>query len=822
MKQGWKFNKSDYRIFSVLKSSVIRRRHVFLSIPILAGLLFWFCLPSEPFKTPYSTVLLDRNGELIGASIAADEQWRFPPRAELPEKFVRAVTLYEDRHFFRHPGVDLLAVGRAARDNFRSGRIISGASTLTMQVIRLSRNRHSRTLWEKIKEMVLAVRLELSHSKEEILALYAAHAPFGGNVVGLEAASWRYFARRPDQLTWAESAMLAVLPNSPSLVFPGKKENRLLVKRNGLLDKLESYNVIDSLSCSLAKAEPLPSAPHPLPMLAPHLLNRIRQERETLREEASGGGDRSAAMRSRFITSLDKTLQSRVNEIVLRHHGQLAANGIHNAAALVLDVETKQALAYVGNIPDLSDHTHGNHVDVITAHRSTGSILKPLLYAAMLDSGEMLPQELVPDIPTRIGSFMPQNFSRTYQGAVAAHKALARSMNIPAVRMLHTYGVDRFYNLLKDMGMTSLHRPASGYGLTLILGGAEGTLWDITGIYAGLARTVNRFFQEEEVGISPYGRPSYLLSDKKDSRRSTDLLPGPAAAWTTLEAMLEVSRPDEEGAWRNFTSSQRIAWKTGTSYGLRDGWAVGVTPRYAVGVWVGNADGEGRPGLTGISTAAPILFEIFGLLDYAGWFEIPEAGMAEAEVCAYSGHRAGPYCEKTDRRYIPLAGLKARSCPYCRLVQCDASLEWQVHGSCERISAVKQVKWFVLPTTWEWFYRRNHSDYRPLPPYRRDCLESFPGGGAASLSLIYPRGNGEIYVPVELDGTRGRTVFEAAHRNPDFLVYWHLDEEYLGTTRDIHQIALDPEPGLHTLTLVDQNGERLVQTFRVLTKNDKN
>jgi penicillin-binding protein 1C len=810
------------RDFIHLKSSVIRWKNVFLSVPILAGLLFWFCLPRELFQTPYSTVILDRNGELIGASIAEDEQWRFPPREELPEKYVRAVTLYEDRNFFRHPGVDLLAVGRAALDNFRSHRIVSGASTLTMQVIRLSRNRRSRTILEKIKEMILAVRFELSYSKEEILALYAAHAPFGGNVVGLEAASWRYFARRPDQLTWAESAMLAVLPNNPSLVFPGKSPDRLLEKRNSLLDKLEHNTVIDSLTCSLAKAEPLPSAPHSLPMLAPHLLNRIKQEQAEILEKSSRTADRTAGMHSLFMTSLDKTLQSRVNEVVLRHHRQLAGNGIHNAAALVLNVDTKEALAYVGNIPDLSDQDHGNHVDVITARRSTGSILKPLLYAAMLDSGEMLPQELVPDIPTRIGSFMPQNFTKTYQGAVPANIALARSMNIPAVRMLHEYGVDRFYNLLKDMGMTSLHRPASGYGLTLILGGAEGTLWDITGIYAGLAQTVSRFFQDEAEEGSSYGRPRYLLSGGEGSGGSKDSLPGPGAAWSTLQAMLEVSRPDEESAWRNFASSQKIAWKTGTSYGLRDGWAVGVTPRYAVGVWVGNADGEGRPGLTGISTAAPILFEIFGLLDHSDWFEIPESEMAEIEVCARSGHRAGPYCEETRHMYVPLAGLRTRSCPYCRLVPCDDSLTWRVHGSCERIAAVRQVRWFVLPTAWEWFYKRNHSDYRSLPPYRSDCLESFPGGAAASLSLIYPRANGEIYVPVELDGTRGRTVFEAAHRNPGFLIYWHLDEEFLGTTRDIHQIALDPEPGLHTLTLVDENGERLEQTFMVLSKDDKN
>ena len=221
---------------------------------------------------------------------------------------------------------------------------------------------------------------------------------------------------------------------------------------------------------------------------------------------------------ARIHTTLDKELQVRANDIIRKHHRQLSGNGIHNAAALVLDVENKKALAYVGNIPDLTDSEHGNHVDVITAPRSTGSILKPLLYAAMLDAGEMLPHELVPDIPTRIGSFVPQNFSKTYQGAVPANMALARSMNIPAVRMLNSFGLDRFYALLKNLGMSTLHRPAQGYGLTLILGGAEGTLWDITGIYAGMAQSVNRFFQDQQRERASFFAPGFLEDEYHNKR----------------------------------------------------------------------------------------------------------------------------------------------------------------------------------------------------------------------------------------------------------------------------------------------------------------
>lgn len=804
-----------------------QRKKFFAIVFFFTVILFWKSLPSELFHSPYSTVTMDRNGELIGASIASDGQWRFPPTDLIPEKFVKSITTFEDRHFFRHFGVNPFSVVRAMKTNIRSKKNVSGASTLTMQVIRLSRNKHSRTVWEKLVEMVLAIRLELSKSKREILALYASHAPFGGNVVGLESASWRYFGRRPDQLTWAEAATLAVLPNSPALIHPGKGREILLAKRNLLLEKLQQNGVLDAMTCSLAKKEPLPPKPHPIPMIAPHLHDRIRIE--TSARIAKAEMSEIARGRTRIHTTIDKSIQIRAAEIVKRHHLRLAANGIHNAAALVLDVESKNVVAYVGNISDFSAAEHGNHVDIITARRSTGSILKPLLYAALLDSGELLPDELIPDIPIRIGDFVPQNFAKTYQGAVPASMALARSMNIPAVRMLYSFGVDRFYVLLKKLGMTTLHRPAKGYGLTLILGGAEGTLWDMTGIYAGLAQCLNRYPERQTRERYCFLPPNFLstVSDsntQKVSRGKTKISfskedpISPAASWLTVQAMLEVARPDEESAWQNFSSSQKIAWKTGTSFGFRDGWALGITPQYAVGVWVGNADGEGRPGLTGISTAAPILFELFGILNNQDWFDMPETELVEIDVCAKSGHRAGPNCAATRNTLIPRKGLRTSSCPYCEIVHCDTSLSWRVHSQCERIGQIRAVNWFVLPPAMEWFYKKRHSDYRPLPPFRNDCTESLARNELSSLSLIYPRRNGLIYIPIELDGQRGKTVFTAAHRNSKSTIYWHLDEEFLGATTEIHQMALAPKPGLHRLTLVDEHGERLEQIFRVLSK----
>ncbi|MBF0120111.1 MAG: penicillin-binding protein 1C [Desulfobacterales bacterium] len=765
---------------------------------------FLFCLPSPLFKAPFSTILLDRDGKLIGASIADDEQWRFAATDNIPEKLIKAITIYEDRRFFKHIGVDLIAVVRAIYQNIKADKIVSGASTITMQVIRLARNGQPRTFTEKFIEMLLALRLEISKNKKEIFSLYSSYAPFGGNVVGIEAASWRYFGRELDKLSWAENAMLAVLPNNPSLVHPGRNRQKLLLKRNMLLDKLHNEGIIDLMTCELSKEEPLPPKPYPIPMLATHLMDRIKAS-EDLKKNGY-----------RITTTLKKELQTRAIEIIERHHKYLSRNGIYNAAALVLEVETGDTLAYIGNVSQSVKSEHGHYVDIINSPRSTGSILKPLLYAAMLDSGDILPFQLIPDIPVRMGSFAPQNFSQSYQGAVPAYMALARSLNIPAVYMLHSYGVDRFCSILRQLGMTTLFRPASNYGLSLIIGGAEGTLWDITGIYAGMARRINNHSYKEKDKIA-FFPPKYLKNSIHKSNLVNNPL-NPSSCWLTFEALLEVTRPGRESTWRDFTSSQYIAWKTGTSFGFRDGWAIGVTPYYTVGVWVGNADGEGRAGLIGVDTAAPIMFELFGLLNTIGWFKTPENELIKLEICAESGYMASPNCAKIKTIFAPKAGFKSAQCPFCKNIHCDSTMKWRVHSECERIADMNTVKWFVLPPGLEWYYKKNHSDYNPLPSYRPDCLSSITNTPTSTMTLIYPDKDSKIYVPIELDGKIGRTVFEAAHRNPQTTIYWHLDDEYLGETRTIHQIALAPIPGEHILTLVDKNGESFQRKFLVLTK----
>jgi penicillin-binding protein 1C len=765
----------------------------------------WFCVPPRLFDTPYSTVLLDREGRLVGAGIAADEQWRFPPPDSLPARYRAAAVHFEDRRFRYHPGIDPLAVLRALWLNLRAGEVVSGASTITMQTIRLSRRNRPRTIGEKCIEACLALRLELHMSKDEILRLYAAHAPFGGNVVGLPAASWRYFGRDPSTLSWGESALLAVLPNSPSLIHPGRNRRALKAKRDRLLRSLRREGIIDTMTAALAAKEPLPPRPLPLPMSAPHLLFRM-----------AGGETKNTA---HLVSTLDKRLQKRAGAIVERHHRRLAGNGIHNAAALVVDIPENAVRAYVGNIADPDDERHGSQVDVISAPRSTGSILKPFLYAGMMQAGELLPEQLVPDLPTRLGGFAPQNYSKGFDGAVPAASALARSLNVPAVRLLHRFGVDRFHDLLSRLGMSTLHRDAHDYGLTLILGGAEGTLWDITAMYAGLARSVTSYGRGGD-GVTAFAAPRLLENEGTRREEAAHAPLDAGSCFLTLQALLEVTRPNEERAWQSFASAKKIAWKTGTSYGFRDGWAVGVSPRHAVGVWVGNADGHGRPGLTGIAAAAPLLFDLFDLLPSGEWFDPPEMQVHQIEVCTHSGYRPGPHCATTTTTLAHRAGLTSPPCPYCRLVHCDTSGAWRVNGDCERVARMRSTRWFVLPPAIEWYYKKRHADYRILPPMRDDCGEGALAKGERSLSLIYPRRHARIYVPLELDGDRGRIVFEAAHRRERSSIFWYLDDTYLGETSTLHQLALTPTPGKHVLTLVDERGETVRSPFTVLSKGD--
>jgi penicillin-binding protein 1C len=786
---------------------------LFLLLPILfLALLFFLSLPRPLFDVSYSPVLYDRNGSLLGAKVASDGQWRFPSPEKLNDRYVAALIEAEDKRFRWHPGIDPFAVARALEQNIRGKRVVSGASTLTMQTIRLSRGRRKRSMFEKVIEAYLAVRLEATHSKKKILTLYATNAPFGANVIGIEAAAWRWFGRSSEDLSWAEAATLAILPNSPSLIHPGRNRDALRNKRDSLLKKLNEKGHIDDGTYLLSVAEPIPGEPLPLPRLAPHLLDRI------IREE---GGVSAIKNNAAFTTTIDRDLQERVASIMGRATARFEPNGIMNGACVVLNTETGEVAAYIGN----SGTLHSGDVDIVLSRRSSGSLLKPFLYAAMLDSGDILPSSLVSDIPTRVGSFAPENITRTYLGVVPADEALARSLNVPAARSLRVYGVDRFARLLRSLGLSTLFRPGNEYGLPLILGGAEVTLWEITGLYAGLARVVDA---KENGEAAAFFSPSVFHRESRgtgaraggDSGRQVI---SPAAAWITLETLVSVSRPGEESIWQEYADSRRIAWKTGTSYGFRDAWAIGVSPEWTVGVWIGNATGEGRAELRSAVTSAPVLFEIFSALDSIGgnrgtWFHQPAARLRHVEACAYSGFPAGVNCTAIKTTEVPRDAPAMRVCPYCRTILLNETQDRRITLEGGSTAITVERKWFILPPAEEWYYRRWNLDYRPPPP------EDRPAGGTArdgnTLALFNPEPDSQVYIPRELDGSEGKIVFSAAHREETEVIYWHLDGDYLGETNSFHEMEARPVAGIHVLTLVDSRGNTLTRRFTVLSQEN--
>ena len=750
---------------------------------ILAFLVtgYIFCLPRHLFHVPYSTVVTDRNEELLGARIASDGQWRFPPRNTTPEKSKECLITFEDKHFYHHWGVNPFAIGRAFYQNVKNKRIVSGGSTLTMQTIRLARN-ESRTFREKLIEMIWATRLEFRASKEEILSMYISHAPFGGNVVGLDAAAWRYFGHSADDLSWAESAMLAVLPNAPAMIHLSKGRKTLLDKRNRLLKQLLEKKTIDSSTYELAISEPLPDEPHPLPQIAPYLVSRFYQER-------NGEYSRS---------TINKGIQTQIEDLAERWSNEFRRSDIRNLAILVIDIPSNQVVAYCGNV-HFDQKQGGNQVDVIQAPRSTGSILKPFLYYAMLQEGSLLPDMLLPDVPVNINGFTPQNFSMQFEGAVPASEALARSLNIPAVTMLQRYGVPKFHSFLQQIGLKTINRSSSHYGLSLILGGAEATLWDVTNAYAMMGRSLLQL---------PQRSCSLLLPTSRITESTDPFQPG--AVWQTFDALKEVNRP-EEIDWKSIPSMQTIAWKTGTSYGFRDAWAVGVTPRYAVGVWVGNATGEGKPGLVGAQTAGPVLFDIFNLLPSSSWFTRPAGIFVEAEVCRKSGHLKGRFCDETDTLLVLPAGLRTEACPYHHLVTLSANESQRIYENCANTEPTLRKSWFTLPPVWEWYYKQHHPEYKPLPPFKAGCGEDT----FQPMQFIYPPMNARIKLPKQLDGSKGFLTVELAHNNPNATVFWHLDETYQAQTQDFHKISLQPAAGKHSLTAVDGEGNTISTTFFV-------
>ncbi len=741
-------------------------------------------LPSPLFKNDYSTAVLDKDGKILRLFLNHDEQWCFPPdsTAVIPEKLKQAVLVFEDKYFYYHPGINPVSVLRAALQNMRAGGVVSGASTITMQTARLMAPK-SRTIWHKILEMLQAIKIELRYSKDEILSNYLNHAPYGGNIIGYRAASLRYYRKQPRELTWAEAATLAVLPNAPALISPHQNPDRLKQKRDRLLKRMHKAALFNDQTFTLALAEDVPRLSYAPDTHAAHLARRLKTQ-----------------FPQNFIlhSTIDLALQQMLEEILRRHKTELNALGIQNLSAIVTETQSGAVRAYAGSADFVQ-----SQVDGIQAPRSTGSVLKPFLYALSMDEGLLLPQTLIKDIPSYFGPFSPFNADQAYRGIITAKQALIQSLNVPAVRLLNTFGLEVFYYFLKQAGLSTLFRSAEGYGLPLIIGGAEATPWDIATLYRGLARG------------GRFSSLSILSNLQKTAHPNPDKqLISPGAAWLTLNSLNEVKRPGAEYYWRQYSGQRPLAWKTGTSYGQRDAWAAGVNPQWTIVVWAGNFNGEGNASLSGAQTAGPVLFDIFKRLPINNeqlWFLKPDSALKKTTLCRQSGFAAGPFCRNIEEADAPLNMKPLALCPFHQQLTVSADEKEQVCSLCWKDGHKKIVR-LLFPPEVEQFLRQNGNKTESAPPHRRSC----PAPPVENpLTIIYPGKPASLFLPRDFGGSLQKLNCRAAHQQPGETVYWYLDGHYLGSTKERHQKALQPGCGWHNLLLIDQDGHKARTRFYI-------
>ncbi len=768
-----------------MRFSLNKKTKVLIAV-LLAVLLLFVFLPdaSEMGEKSYSKVICDKEGGILRVFLNDDQQWFLPPDQGLviPEKLYKCVTEYEDRFFKYHPGVNPVAIVNALVDNIKSDKIVRGGSTLTMQLVSLS-NPKPRSYWNKFCEMLLAIKLEILYSKQEILRMYLERAPYGGNVIGFKAACMKYYRKLPNELSWGEAATLAVLPNAPGLITPGKNHTLLVRKRNILLERLHAAEVIDQGELHIARNEPVPEESAVFNIKAPHFTRFVKQNTP----------DKDVVK-----TTLNSHLQALAEAIVKEYAGELNNLGIQNCSAIITETKTGKIRAWVGS-QDFWDSSVNGQVDGVTAQRSTGSVLKPFLYAAAIDQGILLPETLMNDVPSYYGTFSPENASHTFSGLVRASEALVNSLNVPAVRLLKKYGLYSFYSFLKRAGIESLFRSADDYGLTLIIGGSEISLLELSGLYNGLGNS------------GEFKKAAYL--ENEGDEQSVKLL-SKGACYLIVETLKDLKRTGSDRYWDVFDGKRQIAWKTGTSYGHRDAWAAGVTPKWTVCVWAGNFTGEMNPQIVGASSAGPLMFRLFELLDEdeKEWFETPLQDIEPVTLCAETGFTAGENCKHTINGWKPVSAPHLPTCPYHKKIFVSKTKGYQVCSMCWDREDVKDSIVLEYPPHVIEYLAANGREVPVIPAHNPDCETRRV---TPHLEIVYPDAGTELFIPRDASGKYQKVILKAAHNKPDTKIYWYLNEKYISTTKSIHNISIDIQEGKYSLSLIDEYGNETSVRFSV-------
>lgn len=702
----------------------------------------------------------------MGVYLNKNEQWHLKSIDKIPEKLKTAVMFFEDKNFYSHNGVDFFAVIRALKDNIFEGRR-TGASTITMQAVKMAQPKE-RSYFNKYLEIVHAFKLEKYYKKDEILKMYLNNAPYGGNIVGYKTASYMYFRKSPKELTWSEAALLAVLPNSPGLMNVEKNRGKLIEKRNFLLKKLYEKNFINERQYRISLKEPVPDKRYSFPALAPHLVRRLVNENKD---------------KKIIKSTIDSEIQKKTEKAVKDYSEFLKLSGINNTAVLIINNKNYEVTAYAGS-QDFYDFKNNGQVDGITAKRSPGSLLKPFLYAKVIDEGIAAPQSKIPDVPLYFSNFSPQNADKKYYGMVEMRDALIKSLNIPFVELLKDYGEDKFFYFLKDI-LNFEDKNPERYGLSLILGTKEFTMEEIGILYSGLAN---------------YGNFKNLKYTEESTEEGRQLFTK-GASYLTLTTMRELERPGVEKFYRE---KNPVSWKTGTSHGRRDGWAAGVTPEWTVVVWTGNFTGEGNPNLTGVYTGGNLLFNILKILPKTEKDFIIPSDLEKIEVDKETGYRLKydvPYKEI----FYPKDAKPLKASPYYKKIFVNKNGE-EIDSRDESFNEREEKYILVYPLEIVNYFVRENLDVSNI--FSEKTAEK-------TIKFIYPKNNLKIIVPKDFDGEKSLIVKIANIKNQE--LYWYVNKEYAGKSREKER-SFNFKKGKYEIAVVSESGETAKINFQVAEK----
>lgn len=752
------------------------------AVSLLFLLVFMLLNELFPFRPEpqYSTLILSAEGKPMAAYLSQDEKWRLKlDTNELSKPIEEAFLLKEDHYFYFHPGFNPAAMLRALWNNLLSGKRTSGASTITMQVARML-DPKPRSYGNKLIEVFRAMQLEWHYSKEEILRMYLNLVPYGGNIEGVKAAAFLYLGKSPLLLSPAEIAALTVIPNRPnSLGIRSGETTELENARNYWLTYFATYGWITSENLADALNEPVSFRRRELDVVAPHLCRLLKSRYS---DEAI------------VHSSLSFSLQQKAEALVANYMQALYSRQISNAAVVVLDNATSQVLAYVGSA-DFNNAMHFGQVDGTRAIRSPGSTLKPLLYAYAMDKGFFTPLSQLSDVPSNFGGYTPENYDSEFNGRVSLKNALAKSLNIPAVKVLSQAGVRQFTQFLSRAGFREIKNQKDELGLSLILGGCGVSLLELCQAYMCLAN---------------YGeyRNAQFLSTNEASF---------SFHWTSAEAafmtsfmLADLNRPDIPSYWRSGKTLPHIAWKTGTSYGRKDAWSIGYNDRFTVGVWVGNFDANGVPDLSGAEIASPLLFKLFENLPGSNndrWLK-PRGKVDMRWVCSESGHIVGEQCENQVMDYYIPGISSMQTCQCKKAVWVDEKENLSYCMSCKPEAA--KIKYYrqYAPELLAWFQSEQKS-YEQVPPHNPKCSRIFQEGApqivmpTAGATYLQERGSDEQF---ELSAQTSIEVSE---------LFWYVDDKLIGKVKRGEPFFTRLKGGAHKISCVDDKGRLSHITIQV-------